>query len=400
MIDDYLDRLRPRLRGSWWHRRRVLHAVRDHLGQAADALERGGMPRDEAERRAVERFGSAESTAALLRKPRRLRRRAGYGLALAGMAALGAVVLTHGGDGQAPALHHPLPIRWTSRTSAVADVTGYVPQGPIGAPRCRASQLRSGATGAQGAGGSLVGATAVINKSGAACTLAGVPRLALIDASGDAVTARQGRGVGVTGSDPVWQGYPVVSLMPGQHATLWFWWSNGCNPHTATAARVAWGRQVISNRFTESSGLKGYCRFKGQRESFGVSIWHPADAKYGPPPPAAAKLPLRVSVRAPARVRPGQLIAYTVTLANPTGKPVRFTSCPDYWQGLAGNYTRSFRETRALVLNCAGHRTIAAHRQVVYAMRYRIPAHAAPGRTALSWSFRLGVGGNAHLRIQ
>jgi hypothetical protein len=57
-VDRYLDRLLAELRGSAADVRRVLAEVEEHLRDAVHAGIAEGLPEDEAERRAVERFGS------------------------------------------------------------------------------------------------------------------------------------------------------------------------------------------------------------------------------------------------------------------------------------------------------------------------------------------------------
>lgn len=58
-IEDYLDGLYVQLRTDPRSARRLLDEAADHLHGAADELERQGLPRSEAEREAVRRFGAS-----------------------------------------------------------------------------------------------------------------------------------------------------------------------------------------------------------------------------------------------------------------------------------------------------------------------------------------------------
>ncbi|MGH2806930.1 MAG: permease prefix domain 1-containing protein [Actinomycetota bacterium] len=57
-ITSYVGEVRPDLWGPFWARRRIEAELADHLGEAVERLQEKGLPRSEAERRAVEAFGS------------------------------------------------------------------------------------------------------------------------------------------------------------------------------------------------------------------------------------------------------------------------------------------------------------------------------------------------------
>jgi hypothetical protein len=57
-IASYVEKMRPDLWGPFWARRRIETELLDHLSEAVERLEDKGLPRSEAERRAVEAFGS------------------------------------------------------------------------------------------------------------------------------------------------------------------------------------------------------------------------------------------------------------------------------------------------------------------------------------------------------
>lgn len=65
-IDRYLQEFAREYSGGWRSRRRFVADIRDHLRQAAQAAQDEGVPRAEAERIAIRRFGDVMSTAGLL----------------------------------------------------------------------------------------------------------------------------------------------------------------------------------------------------------------------------------------------------------------------------------------------------------------------------------------------
>lgn len=62
-ITSYVEEVRPDLWGPFWARRRIEAELADHLIEAVERLQDEGFPRSEAERRAVEAFGSPAAVA-------------------------------------------------------------------------------------------------------------------------------------------------------------------------------------------------------------------------------------------------------------------------------------------------------------------------------------------------
>ncbi len=318
-------------------------------------------------------------------------RRTEFAVALIAVAgALAALVL-----GPASPPIGPSVAQWISHTAPVPDRSGWAAQGSPSAPGCRAADLRPAVAGMHISVGELVGSAAVRNAGHGDCTLSGVPIVALVDAHGSSVTATQADDHGQEDATP-WQGFPVVSLRPGQTANIRFRWGNGCDPRKTVRVRLAWGAQAIAVPFTFGP-LPGYCTFPGQRSYFGVSRWLPAYATSVPVP--QAELPIHVRVTAPRRVRPGEHITYRVTLINYAAHAVRFTRCPTYWQGLVDAYPASLRQRRALVLNCRATPVIPPGGRAVYQMRLTIPRHGFTRRDALAWDMIDGPGGTSRITI-
>lgn len=57
-ITSYVDQVRPDLWGPFWTRKRIEAELTDHLSEAVERLQEKGLPRSEAEQRALEAFGS------------------------------------------------------------------------------------------------------------------------------------------------------------------------------------------------------------------------------------------------------------------------------------------------------------------------------------------------------
>lgn len=99
------------------------------------------------------------------------------------------------------------------------------------AEACTAGQLRAVGE-MQGAAGAREGSATVTNFSDKVCTLQGTPGVALLDEHLKAIS-----GVTFTNGAPGWKvdgspmppGWPVVSLQPGQAATIRLRWTNWCH---------------------------------------------------------------------------------------------------------------------------------------------------------------------------
>lgn len=102
-VDEYLVRLACHLPGSWWHRRRIVAEVREHLADTVWAALGHGLGEEEAQRRAVAGLGSPAVMAAEF--PHRGIQRCVAVIAVAGIAGVifTAVAISPGGQPQASA---------------------------------------------------------------------------------------------------------------------------------------------------------------------------------------------------------------------------------------------------------------------------------------------------------
>jgi hypothetical protein len=89
---------------------------------------------------------------------------------------------------------------------------------------------------------------------------------------------------------------------------------------------------------------------------------------FAPPSPLAH---LQIHVDAPAEVRAGETLRYTVTLTNPTPRDIPLSECPNYREMILF----SPREAKGLFqLNCASlHGSIGAGTSVRFAMVLSVP---------------------------
>ena len=98
-------------------------------------------------------------------------------------------------------------------------------------PACTSAQLRAVGS-MQGAAGSREGGITVTNLSGQTCTLEGTPAVTLLNQNLDPITS----GVTFSSSPAGWvadrspqpAGWPVVTLQPGDSASVRIRWSNWC----------------------------------------------------------------------------------------------------------------------------------------------------------------------------
>ncbi len=108
------------------------------------------------------------------------------------------------------------------------------------------------------------------------------------------------------------------------------------------------------------------------------------------PAPAPGPLrTLRASLAAPRATARGAVLAYRVTLANPSATPIALSPCPSYTQVL-GAGTAAVQRT--LLLNCRAVAAIAGGAALTYEMRIAVPASAATGATKLSWELEVPGG--------
>ena len=255
----------------------------------------------------------------------------------------------------------PGVVPWADRPAPPEPAASYPP--PPHAPACQPGQLRVATVqGGALAGDTLIGVVTATNVGRTVCSLVGTPSAAgLVTTSGRTVPVRLASGRLPGGADS--------DLPPGDQARLTVEYEGGGSPGCA----AIWPRAL---RLTLPSG--------GTVEvvkplfptvscpALGVGAFYVRGADVPLPMPLDA---LRVTLHVPATVRAGTVLAYTVTLSNPTSGPIGLVPCPGYW-------AHGFVNGESVVhdqLNCDGHTAIAAGQSLTFAMRIPVPDQADPG---------------------
>ena len=113
-----------------------------------------------------------------------------------------------------------------------------------------------------------------------------------------------------------------------------------------------------------------------------------ASAKSSTPDSALDQLTGTLS--APDEAARGNVLRYTVTLSNPTAKPISLASCPAYTQSL---YADGKAADSTLRLNCgAAGQKIEPNASVSFDMQAQVPADFGSGSLKLSWKLQDGPG--------
>jgi Protein of unknown function (DUF4232) len=326
------------------------------------------------------------------RRSRRRRQRQAAGVVLLGLALVGAVVVARASS--------PLPsgpLAPTPTTRAPATPGGIVPwiaapprppapagsaAVPPGTPACTADRLHATA-GWEGATGSLAGWVRVTSQAGASCRLGGFPAIQLLDQQGRALptrTGRAGRGQ-VTG----------VLVRPGTAATVTFVWYNWCGPNPGLLGlRVTLpggGTLVPAVQAGTPRRLVARCDAPGAPSTLSRGPFAPQL----PEPPPSPLEGLTATVGLPPTAVAGRPLRYTVTLTNPTDRPVWLRDCPSYQQAVL--LRDGGKAVERHLLNCAPVGAIGPGQRVTFAMVLDLPVGLRPGVGVLTWVLeRVGVG--------
>jgi hypothetical protein len=314
------------------------------------------------------------------------------GAVLLGLALVAAVVVARAGS---PTPSGPVALL-TSTTQAPTLPGGVVPWSsapplsaaparpaavPPGTPACTADRLHATA-GWEGATGSLAGWVRLTSRDRAGCRLRGYPAIQLLDQHHRALPTRAGRAGG--------QVTPVL-LRPGTAATVTFVWSNWCGPRPGLLGlRVTLpggGSLVPAVEAGTPRGLAARCDAAGapsslSRGPFTLQLPQP------PPSPLAG---LTATIGPPPTAVTGQPLRYTVTLANPTDRPISLDDCPNYQQAVL--LRDGGKAVERHLLNCGPVGAIGPGQRVTFAMVLELPARLRPGVGVLSWVVEpIGVG--------
>ena len=323
-------------------------------------------------------------------------------LVLAGTLVLG-VVACAGSTGVIPWLnHHPLKI-----------------QAPLLAPPCRVSDLRV-SLGYSVNLRSTDGGFKLENRGRRACSLAGRPRVALVDprVSGSRLhVISEPPQKSPPGALDFWPPSLLRAVPPGKVAVASFTWSNWCGPGAAPKAvefRLPDGERIVrsfasSQRDPHSQLGPGKTAPRCYRSRGQTSLEYDAFFPAWTPSEVLstyqfnARLPLRATlitkgletVRkrvAPGmydtyfRLQRGSVFHYRIVLRNTSRRSFHFTECPLYSETLGGpgNASNAYR-SETYVLNCSSAGTIKPGGRAYFAMELRVPKNQQLGMSDLMW---------------
>lgn len=289
----------------------------------------------------------------------------------------------------------PAVIPWVRLTRPIPRPAVWERLGDPTAPLCAARDLGRGSVFLQGATQSLAGRLSLTNISTSTCVVVGAPHLVLLADGRAELRSTPARSDFADAGQPRWPGYPRVALLPGERTYVGVEWSNVCrHAPAANQMLVVWHGGHLRVPF-HAAGVPA-CGDPTTPPGLAVGGFQPDPAPFRQLTP----LPLRVTIHTPATIKRGQLLRYTVTVTNYSHRPIRFATCPAYWQGLGTQAARVAKVTTALVLNCASARHIPPRGHTAYAMRLPIPATAPTGTQALVWAFEpIGLGGLGKVRL-
>ncbi len=346
------------------------------------------------------RHARPPAAAAIGRRSRRRRQRQAAGVVLLGLALVGAVVVARASSPTPSGPLAPPP----PTTQAPATPGGVVPWSsaplrppapvrpaavPPATPACTADRLHATA-GWEGAGGALAGWVRVTSRAGARCRVDGYPTIQLLDQQGRALPTRTGRAGGsqVTG----------VLLRPGTAATVTFVWSNWCGPNPGLLGlRVTLpggGTLLPAVQAGTPRGLTARCDAPGAPSTLSRGPFAPER----PTPPPSPLEGLTATIGLPPTAVAGRPLRYTVTLANPTQRPISLRDCPNYTEAvLLGDHGKAAERH---LLNCAPVGAIGPSQRVRFAMVLDLPVGMRPGGGVLTWVIeRVGVGQKVSITV-
>jgi hypothetical protein len=324
--------------------------------------------------------------------------------------------------------------------AACAQSTGIIPwfnhhpapvKAPRSAPPCRVADLRVGFSYSVSLNG-INGNLWVVNEGGRACSLAGRPRLKLIDPQVKKPRLLERYSV------PKWApgsfNPTPLSLLravpPHELAYLGFNWKNWCGPGPAPRAfelRLPEGGSIVHSfapRDSNSWHVRSHlsltaprCENKRRQTELDYEPFYPGWAPksvlgaYG----VKSVLPLRVSVITKglptvrrmakgsfhswgpwryvkgreysfAKVKRGDVLHFRVALRNTSRRPFRFARCPLYVETLISSGTTLGQEHQeTYVLNCHPVGAIAPGKVAYFAMELRVPKDQPLGQSFLGW---------------
>lgn len=225
-------------------------------------------------------------------------------------------------------------------------------------------------------------ALSFVNISKSACLLTGTPTIGGLRSDGTLVrlAVREGSYFGDPG--------PVANIAPGGIGAINVSGADAC-PAALSGKSQAYPKLRIGLPGGGSIDVPA----RGFDTACGVSVSQfgvPADAEPATDPPLS---PLSARINGPATAIAGQVLAYTITLTNPSSTDVPLRPCPAYDEFVgSGSATVWLATVLHYDLNCDTTPTIPAHSSVTFEMRLALPADQPPGLAKFGWDIQGGGG--------
>lgn len=280
-------------------------------------------------------------------------------------------------------------IPWIAATPSAAVPTPK-PTIPAGTPACMAKNLSAQFDGGEGlGGGQLIASVSFTNRGDVACYLQDIPPLTLIDAQGRLIQTHDSGYRASDRDDPVLlaaQGatrqayvsivWPAIDLPAG---------GTDCPAPMAATIRIDLPRGDGTLTVSTTQAAIHQITVSPCHGAIAVGAFQAVEPVIEPTP---ATRPFAYYIVAPASVRAGSDLHYTVTLTNLTTSSTVFgDSCPVYHEDLyAGDGAAGPPLGKHLyVLNCRPVASMPPGASVTFAMDLDVPSSAPSGRYTLLW---------------
>jgi hypothetical protein len=294
--------------------------------------------------------------------------------------------------------HHPAkPARAASAAPLIpwSDAPVQELAAPSGtpAPPCRASQLRAQRDGFtfQASISGATGAVRLRNVGTAACRLTGRPAVRFVGAP----KAPAQRQVAEPAQPPAFPqvlrpAETLLSLPPGESASLAIDWRNWCVPNATRATKPLIPPKAVRITLPGGGGSLNVpysavtsCQAPNDPSTIGVRPFQPTALPTRRPwtdQVLSARVLTLDGRAATLHAKRGQVLRYSVALRNEGRAAVRFDNCPFGVQMLA-----PAGRPEAHTLDCAAAHPLAPRASLRFELRIRIPPNAPLGANGLFW---------------
>jgi hypothetical protein len=272
---------------------------------------------------------------------------------------------------------------------------------------CRASDLEFNDGDSNGAGGSIYLSVIIVNRTGPPCRLNGTPSVELLDMDGlpTALVTKP--------ASPSPNGFDVLlspttaPFRPGlqipSNAALQLVWRSSVN--SCPGGYLASHEIRLHLPDVHDPGVVSFSGNFRHTVCADVTVGVGAVTALIPQRPSSESgARISVTLKAPGQVSPGQLVAYTVQLANWTHDALRASDyCPAFLQLLVplGARYGAVAERTGRTLNCDGLPVLPIAGTIIFEIHFPIPTDAQLGSYNLVWAPVPGphISGQASARV-